>query len=390
MIADTLTLRVEKLSSNGEGIAFSEGKAIFLPYTIPGETVLAEIIEEHSGFARARIIDIKESSPYRVEPPCHHFGDCGGCSLQHVGYEHQALLKKQAALDTFLRIGGFDPGELQIIIGEGYHCRNRAQIHACGDGGLGFAKTGSHESVRTSHCPALVPIIERWLVSENRKAHPYRALSALIGDRPRFVVFGQENRIYLEGRDNFAKAKVAGKELRFPLAGFFQSNIFMLERLIAENVISLYGKRALDLYSGAGMFSLFLADRFEAIDCVESEATSIEAARMNLESAAAKIEFSCTTVENWIEAARSSLSFDCILADPPRTGMTPKVRTWLSFVEAPMLLYISCDLASLARDLRDLFQKGWQLENIILYDFYPQTGRLEAAARLIKEAKHGP
>jgi 23S rRNA (uracil1939-C5)-methyltransferase len=204
------------------------------------------------------------------------------------------------------------------------------------------------------------------------------------------VVFGQENRIYLEGRDNFAKAKVAGKELRFPLAGFFQSNIFMLERLIAENVISLYGKRALDLYSGAGMFSLFLADRFEAIDCVESEAASIEAARMNLESAAVKIEFSCTTVENWIEAARSSLSFDCILADPPRTGMTPKVRTWLSFVEAPMLLYISCDLASLARDLRDLFQKGWQLENIILYDFYPQTGRLEAAARLIKEAKHGP
>ena len=94
MIADTLTLRVEKLSSNGEGIAFSEGKAIFLPCTIPGETVLAEIIDEHSGFARARIIDIKESSPYRVEPPCHHFGDCGGCSLQHVGYEHQALLKK--------------------------------------------------------------------------------------------------------------------------------------------------------------------------------------------------------------------------------------------------------------------------------------------------------
>jgi len=132
----------------------------------------------------------------------------------------------------------------------------------------------------------------------------------------------------------------------------------MLERLIAENVISLYGKRALDLYSGAGMFSLFLADRFEAIDCVESEATSIEAARMNLESAATKIEFSCTTVENWIEAARSSLSFDCILADPPRTGMTPKVRTWLSFVEAPMLLYISCDLASLARDLRDLFKKA--------------------------------
>ncbi|OQB97192.1 MAG: 23S rRNA (uracil(1939)-C(5))-methyltransferase RlmD [Spirochaetes bacterium ADurb.Bin110] len=390
MCADTLTLRVEKLSSNGEGIAFSEGKAVFLPYAMPGETALAEIIEEHSSFARARLINIEESSPYRVEPFCPHFGDCGGCSLQHIGYEYQALLKKQAAQETFIRIGGFDPGELQIITGESYHYRNRAQIHACGDGGLGFAKAGSHESIRISHCPALVPIIEQWLISENRKAHPYRALSALIGDRPRFVVFGQEDRLYIEGRDSFGKAKVAGKELKFPLVSFFQSNISMLEKLIARDFAPLHGKRALDLYCGAGLFSLFLAERFESIDCVESEGASVEAARMNLEPAKARIKLSCTTVEHWTEKAPTDLSFDCIVADPPRTGMAPQVRTWLSFVDAPVLLYISCDLASLARDLRDLSQKGWQLENIALYDFYPQTGRLEATAHLIKEAKYGP
>ncbi len=361
-----------------------------MPFAIPGETALAEIIEEHSSFSRAKLIDIEESSPYRVEPFCPHFGDCGGCTLQHIGFEYQTLLKKQAAQETFIRIGGFDPGELQIITGENYHYRNRAQIHACGDGSLGFAKTGSRESVRASHCPALVPIIERWLISENRKAHPYRALSALIGDRPRFVVFGQEDRLYIEGRDGFGKAKVIGKELKFSLASFFQSNISMLEKLIAQEVAPLEGKRALDLYCGAGLFSLFLAERFEAIDCVESEAASLEAARTNLGSTKAKIEFSCTTVEHWTQKAPTSLSFDCIVADPPRTGMAPQVRTWLSLVDAPALLYISCDLASLARDLRDLFQKGWQLENMTLYDFYPQTGRLEAAVHLIKEARHGP
>ncbi len=115
MTAEMLTLRVEKLSSHGEGIAFSEGKAVFIPYTIPGETVLCEITESHASFLRAQLLEIKTASPHRVDPPCPLFGICGGCALQHIDYTHQIRLKQETARETFRRIGGFDPAELEIV-----------------------------------------------------------------------------------------------------------------------------------------------------------------------------------------------------------------------------------------------------------------------------------
>ncbi len=387
MTDDLLTLRVEKLSSHGEGIAFSEGKAVFIPYSIPGELVLFRIVEEHASFSRAELVGTKEPSPQRTEPPCPLFGVCGGCTLQHMEYSYQAELKQDAARETFLRIGGFDPGKLEIVVGEPYYYRNRIQIHACGDGGLGFTKAGSRETVRAAQCPVLAPALERWLVVENRKARPYRALSALIGERPRFAAFGQDEHIYIEGRDAYAGASVRGKRFQFPVAHFFQSNIAVLEKLIERCIEPLRGGRALDLYSGAGLFSLFLADNFDSIECVESDTASMEAARLNLSQASAKIGFSDIPVERWVQTPHANRAFDCIVADPPRTGLSPELRAWLAGAQADLLLYVSCDHASLARDLQDLTQKGWKTENITLFDFYPQTGRLEAVARLARAVR---
>jgi len=384
MTAEMLTLRVEKLSSHGEGIAFSEGKAVFIPYTIPGETVLCEITESHASFLRAQLLEIKTASPHRVDPPCPLFGICGGCALQHIDYTHQIRLKQETARETFRRIGGFDPGELEIVTGEPYHYRNRTQVHACKDSGLGFTKAGSRETVRTPHCPTLVPVLDRWFASENRKARPFHELSALIGDRPRFTAFAQDERIYIEGRDAYAHATVLGKEFRFPVAHFFQSNISVLEKLIARYIEPLEGASALDLYSGAGLFSLFLADRFESIECVESDSVAVEAARGNLSNARSAVRFSDVPAERWIKAPHARQSFECIVVDPPRAGLTAEVRAWLAGIDARILTYVSCDHASLARDLRDLRSAGWQTLSLTLFDFYPQTGRLEAAVRLAR------
>jgi 23S rRNA (uracil1939-C5)-methyltransferase len=382
MTAERLTLRIEKLSSHGEGIAFSEGKAVFIPYTIPGEIILCEITESHASFLRAQLLEIKTASPHRVDPPCPLFGICGGCALQHIDYTHQIRLKQEAARETFQRIGGFDLGELEIVAGEPYHYRNRTQVHACKDGGLGFTKAGSRETVRTAHCPTLVPVLDRWLASENRKAKPFHELSALIGDRPRFTVFAQDERIYIEGRDAYAHATVLGKEFRFPLEHFFQSNISVLETLIARSIEPLGGVSSLDLYSGAGLFSLFLADRFESIECVESDSVAVEAARSNLSNAQSAVRFSDIPAERWIKTPHARQSFECIVVDPPRAGLTPEVREWLAGTDARILTYVSCDHASLARDLKGLRSSGWQIDSLILFDFYPQTGRLEAVARL--------
>jgi len=387
MADDLRTLRVEKLSSHGEGIAFSEGRAVFIPHSIPEELVLCRIVEEHASFVRAELVDVQEPSPQRVEPPCPLFGLCGGCALQHIEYTYQTKLKQDAAAETFLRIGGFDPGKLEIVTGEPYHYRNRIQIHACGDGGLGFTKAGSRETVRAAQCPILAPVLERWLIAENRKARPYRALSALIGERPRFSVFGQNEHISIEGKDVYASAEVRGKNFQFPVAHFFQSNLHMLEELIARCIEPLGGGRALDLYSGAGLFSLFLADKFDSIECVESDTASMEAARLNLSRASAKVGFSDIPVERWVKTPHAHRAFDCIVADPPRSGLSPELRAWLTGAQADLLLYVSCDHASLARDLHDLLQKGWTIEYITLFDFYPQTGRLEVVARLARGAR---
>jgi tRNA/tmRNA/rRNA uracil-C5-methylase (TrmA/RlmC/RlmD family) len=180
---------------------------------------------------------------------------------------------------------------------------------------------------------------------------------------------------------------VRGKNFQFPVAHFFQSNIIVLEKLVERFVEPLKGVLALDLYSGAGLFSLFLADNFDSIECVESDAASMEAARLNLSRARAKVGFSDILVERWIQTPHANRAFDCIVADPPRAGLSPELRAWLAGAQADALLYVSCDHASLARDLRDLTQKGWRTEDITLFDFYPQTGRLEAVARLARAAR---
>jgi len=378
------TLRVEKLSSHGEGIAFLDGKAVFIPFTIPTEVVSAEIIENYSGYAHARLLEVLEPSPHRTSPLCPLFEICGGCALQHIEYSWQSQLKQISARETFQRIGQFDLENLPIITFEPYHYRNRTQIHATREGALGFTRAASNEVIKTPRCPILAAPLERWLTIENRKANPFKALSALIGDRPRFVVFSQSESVYIEGRDAFARAAVRGKEFVFPTGQFFQSNVGALEMLIAREIENLVGRGALDLYSGAGLFSAFLADGFESIECVESESASMEAARINLQKAKRHVHFSDISVERWITTPRAKHSFELIIADPPRSGLSPGLRSWLGNTSATTMIYISCDHASLARDLKDLRNRGWEIENISLYDFYPQTGRLEAVARLRK------
>lgn len=377
-----MTLTVEKLSSHGEGIAFADGKAVFIPFTIPGELVTCEIIESHSSFARARLLSVEKASPHRTQAPCPLFGTCGGCALQHIEYETQKRLKQDAAREAFRRTGGFDPGELQIVAGEAYHYRNRTQVHACDDGGLGFTRAGSRETVRTRSCPTLVPALERWMISENRKARPWQELSALIGERRRFTAFAQDRQVFIEGRDREAFATVRGRQFRFPVGHFFQSNLSVLEMLIERHIEPLAGERALDLYSGAGLFSIFLSGQFGSLACVESDPFSMEAARANLAQTSVPLEFSCVPVERWVTTRSADAAFDCIVADPPRTGISPEVRAWLARGPAPRLIYVSCDHASMARDLRDLRASGWEVDKLVLYDFYPQTGRLEAVAEL--------
>ena len=395
MAGERIVATVEKLASGGDGIAFLDGRTIFIPLSIPGEKILCEVSETSKDYSRAHIVDILAPSPFRVDPPCRIFGLCGGCSLQHIGYGRQLELKTESVREAFRRIAKFDPGELASRPCSPYGYRNRAQFHFTKDHGVGFMEAESSSSVRAEGCPVAAGVVDAWLRKQNRKARPEKDLQARIGARDRFVVFGQDDRLYVEGLDAQAKAFVAGREYRFPVRHFFQSNLEAAGALVKDALAGLSGGLAVDLYSGAGLFAAGLALQFDKVICVESDTVSLEAARGNVPAGVG--EFHPTDVESWTSAVSArarraggqsvgTQRFDWILADPPRSGLSSVTREWLKNADIGGFTYVSCDHATMARDIGDLIHSGWRLETLALYDFYPQTGRIESLARLLPPA----
>ena len=386
MVERKLVLDIGKLASGGDGIAFSGGQAVFVPYTIPGERVEAKVVSEGKGYLRAELLEVLEPSPSRIVPPCPIFGSCGGCKLQHIDYPEQIKLKAAYFKEVLERIGGIAPGDLRLESGPPYAYRNRVQLHGTQDGGLGFMAEGSGIALRAPGCPVAVSAIDQWLRSQNRKARPSRELRTRIGDRDRFVVFAQDDRLFIEGETSRASARIGPLTYTFPLAHFFQSNLLMAERLVARAVEGLSGGLALDLYCGAGLFAARLASAFDRVVCVESDAVSLEAARSNVP--AGRGSFHAQDVESWVAARvgnagkKEDMPIDWVFVDPPRGGLSTRTRAWLRTASIGGLSYISCDHATLARDLGDLVEGGWHIDSLFLYDFYPQTGRTEALVRL--------
>jgi 23S rRNA (uracil1939-C5)-methyltransferase len=385
-MADRRILNVEKLASGGDGIAFSNGQAVFIPFSIPGERLLCEITEENRDFLRAEILENLSPSPDRVEAPCPLFGVCGGCELQHVEYSRQLALKGQIFAESLSRTAKLSGQEFSLRASNPYSYRNRVELHVTKDHGFGYMKRASADALRASDCPIAAKPISDWLKTQNRKAKPSKELQARIGPKERFVVFAQSGQPAIEGLEAKAEARVAGRSYRFPLGHFFQSNLMMTELLLREALSGLSGARALDLYAGAGLFAAELAESFGEVTLVESDKLSLEAARENV--SARKARFIPTEVEEWIrsESARSrrglAAPIDWVVADPPRSGLSTSTRAWLKSAAIGGMSYISCNHATMARDLGDLGASGWKIDSLSMFDFYPQTGHIEALARL--------
>lgn len=384
MADTTFLVTVEKLASGGEGIAFADGKAIFIPFSIPGETVRIRPAKTTRDYIRAEILEILVPSKVRIEPICPLFKICGGCSLQHIEYAAQCAFKAAAARESFIRIGKFDPGTLSVHSNAPYHYRNRAQFHLTRDGGFGYMKADSDEAVRAdSGCPILKPLLDSWLKSENRKAKPAKDMKLYLDQQTRFIAFADDKNIYIEGKNRTAEVVLAGRTYRFPVKHFFQSNLAMAEQLVKdiESRLPAAGESAADLYAGAGLFSKLLAERFAMVSCVENDTVSLEAARGNCRNHG--VRFFPMDVEIWAARELSqTTAFDCVIADPPRQGLPPLLKTWLTSATIQLFLYVSCDHVTLARDVGELISKGWELVSLDLYDFYPQTGHLESLAVL--------
>ncbi|MFN0008352.1 MAG: class I SAM-dependent RNA methyltransferase [Planctomycetota bacterium] len=317
-----------------------------------------------------------ETSPDRREPRCAVFGACGGCQLQHLARAGQLEAKVLDLRDCLRRIGGISwPGEIPIHAGPEFEWRSRTELQVDPrTGKVGYFRPRSRDLVAIDDCPILVPALRaevRRLAAAAAPAGPDR-LALAAGDDGSIVHGAREARQTVLGVDYLLRAD-----------SFWQGNRPLLETLVRSACGEDRGRVAVDLYAGAGLFALQLARHFAIVHAVEVDAASgallAENARAN---GAVNVRAAAQEVERWILASSAPRRPDLVLLDPPRIGAGPAVVAGIAALEPARITYVSCDPPTLARDLRDLVQRGFRIESIVALDLFPQSYHVEVVARL--------
>ena len=373
------TARIERIAAGGAGIARLEGKSVFLEMTADGDLARFRIRKDHRNWAEGELLEILEPSPRRITPVCPSYGLCGGCSLQHLSYEAQIDAKSAILADSFFRIAHTTPPEIRLRRGKPFEYRNRVRFHGVDDNRPGFKGKKSSHLVAVSDCPIADCGI--------RDALKEGALVPLPG-KERFTVFSYKNLFLCEGRTGQGRVPILGRELAMDAGVFFQSNAVMLEMLISDLLAAASGAdRELplaDVYCGVGTFASFLgagyagSRGFPEIDLVEENPAALALARENM-PAGKKVDFMAMGVSQWIAAVRNRI-WGFMVLDPPRRGLTSALSGYLAHNGPGLLAYVSCDPATLARDSRILLDGVYTLEELTMYDFYPQTAHIESLA----------
>jgi 23S rRNA (uracil1939-C5)-methyltransferase len=366
-------IAIEKLVPGGNGMGRINNKVIFVPGVIPGETVKAEIIEDKKGLFFGKVIRIICPSPSRRTPPCPLADTCGGCNWQHMTYEEQSRQKVLIARDCFRRTAGTQPPEIEIIQGPGLGYRNRVQFHRDEKGNIGYMARDSNNVVPVNRCPVVIERINEFL------SRPPE------GNRPRFTVFAGNGWIASEEDEDKRDLSVtlSGREISFNVMSFFQSNLVMLEKLVQYIAGGLEGNVLLDLYSGVGVFGASLGVHFKKIIAVDENPISVNYAAVNITGE--NNEFYGMSVEDWIGSLRKPVQAETVIVDPPRTGLGRKVRVFLNEIRPHNIMYVSCDIATFARDIKDFLEGGYRIRDVVIFDFYPQTSHIESLALLSRE-----
>jgi 23S rRNA (uracil1939-C5)-methyltransferase len=388
-LGDIFEAEVERIAAGGAGIARPEGQVFFIPYTAPGDRIRARITADRGSWGEAELEELIEASPRRTTPRCPlypAFGRggapaCGGCTLQHLNYESQLEVKAGILRETFIRIAHVPLDEFEIFPSPPWEYRNRVQLHRyAGPENTGerpgFKSARSGRVVPLEDCPAADPGIRSLLKSGDIRIPP---------GRNRFTLYSREGMVLQEGGLSRGRVKIRDRELLMDAGVFFQSNGTMLELLI-DVLLDLAGKAGgslplADLYCGVGTFASFLGPRFSGAELLEENPAALDLARKNVREGA---YFFASTDNEWVKKKNTAGpagggGYGLIIADPPRKGLSPAMRRWLVRCSAPLLAYLSCDPASLARDYRSL-SEGWELTDLKFFDFYPQTAHIETLA----------
>jgi 23S rRNA (uracil1939-C5)-methyltransferase len=360
-------LKIEDVAFGGKGVAREKGKAVFVPYTIEGETVSAEIVREKKQFAEAELVEVKQSSADRVEPPCPYFGRCGGCAYQHISYEHQLAIKWRQVRDALQRIGKLKDVPMRPIIASPreYAYRNRITVHAQ-DGVIGFFRRDSHRLIDIEHCPISREEVNHALAQLREQKH--------VRDGHYTLRAASEPRVFSQVNDDVAQA------LRNLILDLVPPNQDLL----------------IDAYCGTGSFAKALLDKFEGVIGIDWDRFAIAAAK---ENATEKETYIAGDVEVELEQVGAvhlnrprsetatedrrlrSIAPTTLIIDPPATGLSANVRRAIVDLTPATVIYVSCNPPTLARDLREL-QDNFTIESVTPLDMFPQTAEIEVLVHL--------
>jgi 23S rRNA (uracil1939-C5)-methyltransferase len=421
-------VEIEKPIYGGAFLARVEGKAVFVPLVLPGEKARVRITESKRGYATAEADEILRPAPERIATACPHFGACGGCHYQHANYAAQLAFKQSILRETLERGGVAVPTEIAVLSNEPWAYRNRIRLAFDAEGNPGYRGRRSHAVVPVRECPIAAPLlveaaqafaqIARELAPQLRAteialfcdAAEATLLVSVFTTSPTKIQFGelaqalQEKITALTGAELVSEGRpgqpqrtlaqwgsasltyrAAGFDYRVDHDAFFQVNRWLVDSLVERVVGSHKGKLAWDLFAGVGLFARQLATRFEHVVAVESAPTATAALEANLRGtggAAITAETLAFLRKNRPSASSGSTRPDLIVVDPPRTGLGAETCALLAKIAAPAVACVSCDPATLARDLRALIASGYAIQSIALADLFPQTFHLETVVQL--------
>jgi tRNA/tmRNA/rRNA uracil-C5-methylase (TrmA/RlmC/RlmD family) len=366
----TLRLTIDDIAFGGDGVGRVDDFVVFVPFVALGETVEVELTEVKKRFGRARLRQVLQPSPERVEPPCRYFGECGGCQYQHLSYPAQLRVKHKQACDLFQRIGGVDPSKVEPVIPcpEPYGYRNRIMIRSQWDKfkqglNIGYLRADNRLVVDIEECKIAEPALNEQIRRVRLEPPPKGGIKVVL-------------RVAPEGWD-------------VPRDSFFQSNFYILPKLVETVGARLRdgGSRfLLDAYCGVGFFSVELGGLVEEFAGVEVDTAAIQAARRNAKARGrGNGQFLAGRAEELLPRmlGRFEAGATTVVLDPPRTGCPPEMLQALRDTGPRQVLYVSCHPATLARDLNVLCAGNvFEVTKIIPLDMFPQTQHMECVADL--------
>lgn len=388
LVGSDQVVTVERLLPGGVGLAHAEGHTILISLSAPGDRLLVRVERARGRTLFASIKEVLEAGPARVEPPCPYFGRCGGCDFQQLDYRAQLDAKVEIIRDCLRRLARIDPPpEVPITPSPAeWHYRSRVRWqHDRHTNRFGYFERGSHNVCDVAECAVLSNSLQRHLSALRELSRE----GTLPDDVSEFEAVEGEDGVAMSpstfpGDDGERELTVGAERYTFDAECFFQINRSLLAPLIEEALRSATGESALDLYCGVGLFTLPLARRFERVVGVESASVAAEYASRNLARAGimnARVERA--EVDSWLAKNASDLEgADFVLLDPPRAGAGAGVVESLIGMRPRRISYVSCDPATLARDLSLLLENGFSLEAVQAFDMFPQTHHVETVARL--------